>query len=175
VEEGLLWKLKISSWMRTVKVTRLCYNIRIISCLILTITMIISGITINKDPFSQAFAASGIKIAAVGNWGCTSNSQATVNNINSKNPELVLGLGDYSYESTPDCWFNEIKAFDSKMKISIGNHDVMTKKLLNSYLNHFSLSKQYYSFDFQNVHVLTMGTELEWEAGRSSISLSKMI
>ena len=92
--------------------------------------MIISGITINKGPFSQAFAASGIKIAAVGNWGCTSNSQATVNNINSKNPELVLGLGDYSYESTPDCWFNEIKAFDSKMKISIGNHDVMTQEII---------------------------------------------
>jgi hypothetical protein len=171
VEEGLLWKLKISSWMRTVKDTRLCYNIRIISCLILTITMVISGITINKG--SQAFAASGIKIAAVGNWGCTSNSQATVNNINSKNPELVLGLGDYSYESTPDCWFNEIKAFDSKMKISIGNHDVMTKKLLNSYLNHFSLSKQYYSFDFQNVHVLTMGTELEWEAGSEQYKFVK--
>jgi hypothetical protein len=171
VEEGLLWKLKISSWMRTVKDTRLCYNIRIISCLILTITMVISGITINKG--SQAFAASGIKIAAVGNWGCTSNSQATVNNINSKNPELVLGLGDYSYESTPDCWFNEIKAFDSKMKISIGNHDVMTKKLLNSYLNHFSLSKQYYSFDFQDVHVLTMGTELEWEAGSEQYKFVK--
>ncbi|MGA7010328.1 MAG: metallophosphoesterase, partial [Nitrososphaeraceae archaeon] len=159
--------------MRTVKVTRLCYNIRIISCLILTITMIISGITINKGPFSQAFAASGIKIAAVGNWGCTSNSQATVNNINSKNPELVLGLGDYSYESTPDCWFNEIKAFDSKMKISIGNHDVMTKKLLNSYLNHFSLSNQYYSFDFQSVHVLTMATELEWEAGSKQYKFVK--
>ena len=173
MEEGLLWKLKISSWMRTVKVTRLCYNIRIISCLILTITMIISGITINKGPFSQAFAASGIKIAAVGNWGCTSNSQATVNNINSKNPELVLGLGDYSYESTPDCWFNEIKAFDSKMKITIGNHDVMTKKLLNSYLNHFSLSNQYYSFDFQNVHVLTMATELEWEAGSKQYKFVK--
>ena len=135
--------------------------------------MIISGITINKGPFSQAFAASGIKIAAVGNWGCTSNSQATVNNINSKNPELVLGLGDYSYESTPDCWFNEIKAFDSKMKISIGNHDVITKKLLNSYLNHFGLSKQYYSFDFQNVHVLTMGTELEWEAGSKQYKFVK--
>ena len=135
--------------------------------------MIISGITINKGPFSQAFAASGIKIAAVGNWGCTSNSQATVNNINSKNPELVLGLGDYSYESTPDCWFNEIKAFDSKMKISIGNHDVMTKKLLNSYLNHFSLSNQYYSFDFQNVHVLTMATELEWEAGSKQYKFVK--
>ncbi|HEY7108546.1 MAG TPA: hypothetical protein VH415_03875, partial [Nitrososphaeraceae archaeon] len=64
------------------------------------------------------YGASELKILTVGNWGCTSNSQATVNNINSKNPDLVLGLGDYSYESTPDCWFNEIKAFDSKMKIS---------------------------------------------------------
>jgi hypothetical protein len=133
--------------------------------------MVISGITINKG--SQAFAASGIKIAAVGNWGCTSNSQATVNNINSKNPELVLGLGDYSYESTPDCWFNEIKAFDSKMKISFGNHDVMTKKLLNFYLDHFGLSKQYYSFDFQNVHVLTMATELETEAGSEQYKFVK--
>jgi hypothetical protein len=135
--------------------------------------MIMSGITINGGAFSQAFAASGVKIAAVGNWGCTSNSQATVNNINSKNPELVLGLGDYSYESTPECWFNEIKPFDSKMKISIGNHDVMTKKLLNSYLDHFGLSKQYYSFDFQNVHVLTMATELEVEAGSEQYDFVK--
>lgn len=173
MKEGLLWKLKISSWMSTAKVIRFCYNIRIISCLILIIAMIMSGITTNEVPFLQAFAASSIKIAAVGNWGCTSNSQATVNNINSKNPELVLGLGDYSYENTPNCWFNEIKAFDGKMKISIGNHDVITKKLLDSYLNHFSLSKQYYSFDFQNVHVLTMATELEWETGSEQYKFVK--
>lgn len=135
--------------------------------------MIMSGTTTNKVPFLQAFAASSIKIAAVGNWGCTSNSQATVNNINSKNPELVLGLGDYSYENTPNCWFNEIKAFDGKMKISIGNHDVITKKLLDSYLNHFSLSKQYYSFDFQSVHLLTMATELEWETGSEQYKFVK--
>lgn len=59
------------------------------------------------------------------------------------------------------------------MKISIGNHDVMTKKLLNSYLNHFSLSNQYYSFDFQNVHVLTIATELEWEAGSKQYKFVK--
>jgi hypothetical protein len=124
-------------------------------------------------PARNIYGASDLKILTVGNWGCTSNSQATINNINSKKPNLVLGLGDYSYESTPDCWFNEIKPFDSKVRISIGNHDVMNNKLLNSYLEHFGLSKQYYSFDFQNVHVLTMATELELDAGSEQYNFIK--
>jgi hypothetical protein len=124
-------------------------------------------------PVGNVYGVSDFNILTVGNWGCTSNSQATINNINSKNPELVLGLGDYSYESTPECWFNEIKQFDSKMRISLGNHDVMSKKLLNSYLDHFGLSKQYYSFDFQNVHVITMATELELEVGSEQYNFSK--
>jgi hypothetical protein len=124
-------------------------------------------------PGRNIYGASDLKILTVGNWGCTSNSQATVNNIISKNPDLVLGLGDYSYESTPDCSFNEIKAFDSKMKISIGNHDVENDKLLNSYLQHFGLSKQYYSFNFQNVHVVTMATELELEVGSEQYNFIK--
>ena len=49
-------------------------------------------------PGRNIYGASDLKILTVGNWGCTSNSQATVNNIISKNPDLVLGLGDYSYE-----------------------------------------------------------------------------
>jgi hypothetical protein len=124
-------------------------------------------------PGRNIYGISDLKIFTVGNWGCTSNSQATINNITSKNPDLVLGLGDYSYESTSDCWFNEIKPFDSKMKISIGNHDVMNNKLLNSYLDHFGLSKQYYSFDFQSVHVVTMATELELEAGSEQYNFVK--
>jgi hypothetical protein len=124
-------------------------------------------------PGRNIYGISDLKIFTVGNWGCTSNSQATINNITSKNPDLVLGLGDYSYQSTPDCWFNEIKPFDSKMKISIGNHDVMNNKLLNSYLDHFGLSKQYYSFDFQSVHVVTMATELELEAGSKQYNFVK--
>jgi hypothetical protein len=124
-------------------------------------------------PARNIYGVSDLKILTVGNWGCTSNSQATINNINSKIPNLVLGLGDYSYESSPDCWFNEIKPFDSKMRISIGNHDVMNNKLLNSYLDHFGLSKQYYSFDFQDVHVLTMATELDLDAGSEQYNFIK--
>jgi hypothetical protein len=33
--------------------------------------------------------------AATGDWGCTSHTTDTVNNIVDKNPELILGLDDY--------------------------------------------------------------------------------
>ncbi|HEX9319316.1 MAG TPA: metallophosphoesterase [Nitrososphaeraceae archaeon] len=76
-----------------------------------------------------------------------------------KNPQLVLQLGDYSYQSKATCWFNIIKPIDSKSKINIGNHDDESKSLLNSYLNHFHLKKPYYSFNFENVHFLILNTE----------------
>ncbi len=126
--------------------------------------MMIFGITNNRGFFPQAFAASGVNIVAVGDWGCTGNTQQTVNNTKGKNPQLVLALGDYSYEKTGTCWFNETKSIASITKINIGNHDDENDALLNSYLKHFGLSGQYYSFNIQNVHVLTMSTE---QASRS--------
>ncbi|MFI5406755.1 MAG: metallophosphoesterase [Nitrososphaerales archaeon] len=109
-------------------------------------------------------AAADLGISAVGDWGCSSNTQQTVNNIKNKNPQLVLALGDYSYQSTAKCWLDKVKPIDSKTKINIGNHEVGTKKLLDSYLDHFKLSKQYYSFDFHQVHVLTMSTETSFKS-----------
>jgi hypothetical protein len=50
-------------------------------------------------------------------------------------------------------------------KIAIGNHDDHYDGLADSYLKHYGLSKQFYSFDSKNVHVLTMATEEEFEAG----------
>jgi hypothetical protein len=98
--------------------------------------------------------------AAVGDWGCDANASATVSNIVSKDPELVLSLGDFSYEPTGDCWFDIIQPIDSKMKIAMGNHDDETTTMLNQYMNHFNLEKQYYSFNYQNVHFIAMSTEL---------------
>ena len=49
---------------------------------------------------------------AAGDWGCTSNTDATVTNMAGKNPERVFALGDYSYASTGTCWFNKIGSID---------------------------------------------------------------
>lgn len=113
----------------------------------------------------SAHAAASFNISTVGDWGCSSNTKDTAKNINNKNPELVLGLGDYSYQKTAKCWFDIIKPFDKVTQINIGDHDDDSKSILDSYLSHFDLKKQYYSFDIQNIHVLTMATELDYKKG----------
>jgi hypothetical protein len=50
-------------------------------------------------------------------------------------------------------------------KIAIGNHDNHYDGLADSYLKHYGLSKQFYSFDIKNIHVLTMASEEEFKAG----------
>lgn len=116
-------------------------------------------------------------IAAVGDWGCNSNTDKTVNSINTQSPELILGLGDYSYESSADCWLDAIvPIYDpnnpnaNNMQISIGNHENSASEDFNTYLNAFSLTRQFgqvYSFNFNNVHFLSMATEISYSSGSS--------
>ncbi len=106
-------------------------------------------------------------IIAVADVGCSIRAQENIKNIEKLDPDLFLVAGDLSYEKTPDCWFNMTKSLDSKTKIAIGNHDdyeeegVKGESLQQSLLNHYNLNKPYYSFDYQNVHVLVLDTQLE--------------
>ena len=82
-----------------------------------------------------------------------------------QNPDLLLALGDYSYANTPGCWFDTIRPVGSITKVGIGNHEVENAALLSSYLNNFGLTRQYYSYNVGNVHVLTMATEETFTKG----------
>jgi hypothetical protein len=113
----------------------------------------------------KGLAASDTRIVASGDWHCTPDAQKVVNMAKSMNPQLVLGLGDYSSEKTKDCWVNLIEPVASITKIAIGNHDDHYDGLADSYLRHYGLSKQFYSFDIKNIHVLTMASEENFEAG----------
>jgi 3',5'-cyclic AMP phosphodiesterase CpdA len=106
-------------------------------------------------------------IIAIADVGCSLRAQENIKNIEKLDPDLFLVAGDLSYEKTPDCWFNMTKSLDSKTKIAIGNHDdyeeegAKGESLQKSLLNHYNLNKPYYSFDYQNVHVLVLDTQLE--------------
>jgi 3',5'-cyclic AMP phosphodiesterase CpdA len=115
-----------------------------------------------------AYAHSSIpqefNFGAVGDYDCNDNTQNTVNNIMDKDPELVISLGDYVYDNiTADCWLQIVDPIDEKMKIAIGNHDVIPSTLLQQYMSHFNITSQYYSFDYQNIHFLVMGTEVPYD------------
>jgi hypothetical protein len=83
-----------------------------------------------------------------------------------KDPELIFGLGDYEYYGDDaDCWLEIVEPIDDKMKIAIGNHEVEEESKLTQYMEHFGLSKQYYSFDYQNVHFTVMSDYVSDEIG----------
>jgi Calcineurin-like phosphoesterase len=129
----------------------------IISAVSLTIVIIILYIVLRPI----YVAPSEFNFAAAGDWGCTDDTTDTVNNILGKNPELVLGLGDYSYDDDPaECWLKKVKPINDKMKIAIGNHDM---EKLNIYTNHFDLREQYYSFNYYNVHLVALSTEIAYK------------
>jgi phosphodiesterase/alkaline phosphatase D-like protein len=51
----------------------------------------------NYDAIAESF-----NFAAVGDWGDNRDTYITAENIDFKNPEVVLGLGDYAYEEDAD-------------------------------------------------------------------------
>lgn len=116
---------------------------------------------------NQSKTSNNFNIIATADIGCSLRAQENIKNIEKLDPELFLAVGDLSYKKTPDCWFNMTKSLDSKTKIAIGNHDAYEEEgakgesLKQSLLDHYNLDKTYYSFDYQNVHVLVMDTQLE--------------
>ena len=66
-----------------------------------------------------------------------------------KDPELVLALGDLSYNSSAQCWLNIIDLIANKTMIAIGNHETDSPKKLKDYIDYFGLEEQYYSFNCQ--------------------------
>mgnify|MGYP001289204800 FL=1 len=98
---------------------------------------------------------------AAGDFGCGDEPNRTIDGMIKKNPELVIVLGDLSYNKSSACWLNSITPLEnnSRVKIAFGEHDIDRKFIrYNSYMNHFNLTKPYYSFNYQNVHFLALAT-----------------
>jgi hypothetical protein len=124
-----------------------------VSSLVLLLIVTYSGTFVGAG-----YAASNTQIVAAGDWGCSKNTAETVKLVQSLNPQLVLALGDYSYEKTATCWLDLIKPIEQITKINIGNHEDKRDGLL-TYVSQFGLSKPFYSYDIKNIHVITMSTE----------------
>ncbi len=85
--------------------------------------------------------------------------------MQNKSPELVLVLGDLSYQKSADCWFQMMSPLINKTKMVFGDHEYNFKNSsrLDEYLLRFNLTKQYYSFDYGNVHFLAMSSEVPFD------------
>jgi predicted MPP superfamily phosphohydrolase len=116
-----------------------------------------------QNPFH---AIADYNFVAVGDFSCNEDAITTVKNIINKDPDLLLGLGDYSYEDSSKCWEDVVGGIDpQKMKITFGNHEFEDESLVKEYMQYTNLDKQYYSFDYKNAHFISMATEIPYEQG----------
>ena len=97
---------------------------------------------------------------AVGDWDCNDDAEDTVDNIIEQDPELVLALGDLSYNGKAKCWLELIEPIADKTKIVFGNHE---EDLIDDYMDFFGLKEQYYSFNQKNIHFLALSTETNYD------------
>ena len=157
---------------------KLNYGTVLTPLIILTFSLLLhSFLTVNDGGLGNVFgleskSTADFSFAAVGDFSCKPNAKNTVDNIISKDPELVLGLGDFAYNNS-DCWLQLIDPIYQKMRIVIGNHDHLaytstteyhpSPKRLQLYMTHFNLTNQFYSFNYQNVHFVAMSTEIPYE------------
>jgi hypothetical protein len=117
-----------------------------------------------SPPPPSTATLSNFNFAAVGDTNCNSITENILEDIQAKAPELVLGLGDYIYnDDSADCWLEIIEPIDNIMKIAIGNHEIGA--ILTELMEHYGLTDQYYSFDYQNVHITVMSDYVPDEIG----------
>jgi predicted phosphodiesterase len=76
-----------------------------------------------------------INIVAVGDFYCNDETEDTIENIISINPELIITAGDHvKDEISAKCWIKMSNPIKNKMKIAIGNHDTEFAKYTNRLL-----------------------------------------
>jgi len=126
-----------------------------------------TGITVSSNQSGANF-----NIAAVGNMGCQAEANKTVSNIVSKDPELVLALGDFSYQDSANCWIDLMKPLNNKTKITLGN-DEWPFPLMMQYVYQYNLSHPFYAFNVNNIHVLSLGTEFAFDKKSSQFEFAK--
>lgn len=109
--------------------------------------------------------------AVAGDWACRPETTTTIDNIKSKNPDLIFALGDFSYQKTANCWINEIQGLEkNNIKIIIGNHEEepgIPQSLLIKYKKLFGVTNTFYSFNFRNMHFTIMDSNIPFEVNSS--------
>jgi hypothetical protein len=128
--------------------------------------------------------------AAVGDWSDNSQTNITAQNIDSKNPEIVLGLGDYAYEDNLDdirLWWDRMTMIhDDEIFIgALGNHDSDEEGdegdgqdedfYLELFQQNFNQSSWTYSFAYNSILFVAINTEEATNRGEQREQVINML
>jgi predicted phosphodiesterase len=126
------------------------------------------------NSLSEENYSNDINFIAAGDWNCNTETEKTIKKMTKLEPELILGLGDYTFENiSPQCWFDISEPINNKIKIAIGNHDLDYQNSYYQLLEHYNLQESYYSFNFHNTHFLAISSEHPFEEGSKQYEFIK--
>ena len=112
----------------TYGISHYIYQISFFSLLILLLVFSLNSnnLTIFGQKSDSEFSEhdDDINIVSAGDYYCNDETEDTIENIISVNPELIITTGDQVKESpSAQCWIDMSKPIHDKLKIEIGNHD----------------------------------------------------
>jgi predicted MPP superfamily phosphohydrolase len=120
------------------------------------------------------FSEQDINIVSAGDFYCNDETEDTINNIISVNPELIFTTGDHvKDEKSAKCWIKMSKVIKDKMKIAIGNHDAEFSKIYKQIIKNHNVKSPYYSYNFKNIHFISLSTEHPYEEGSKQYKFIK--
>jgi hypothetical protein len=165
----------INNFFYTFRIPKYNLHLSIISFLLLvTIYSSISNITAFGQKSDSQFEDEITNIVVAGDFYCNDETEETIENIISVNPELIITTGDHvKDETTADCWIEMSKPIKDKMKIAIGNHDAEFANIYKQIVDYHNVKDPYYSHNFQNVHFISMSTEHPFEEGSKQYEFIK--
>ncbi len=151
------------------------YQISFFSLLLLFFSLNFNNLSIfGQNSDSEFSEHDDINIVVAGDFYCNDQTEDTINNIISVNPELIITTGDHVKESpSASCWIEMSKPIKDKMKIAIGNHDMEFANIFKQIVDYHNVKTPYYSHDFQNVHCISMSTEHPFEEGSKQYEFIK--
>ncbi len=123
----------------------------------------------------RELGAEGFTVAVVGDWYAddpdegrhVEDAEQTRDAILAAAPALVLGLGDFSYDDSPDSFFAFAAPLEATIPIypTYGNHDGISKgevtrpRFYRELRDHFVIHDEWYSFDVGPVHFISINSE----------------
>ena len=121
----------------------------------------------NFDSSSELRYMKNIAIAS--DFGINQNSKNTLNNIQLAKPEIILFPGDLG-QSNADEWKNLTRSMDlTNVYVTLG--DAEENEFRDEFLEYHNLTNNYYSFDYENIHILAISTEMREDMSKDEIQM----
>ena len=158
------------------RISNYIYQISFLSLLVLLFfSLNINNLTIfGQNSDSQFSEQNDINIVFAGDYYCNDETEDTIANIISIDPEMIITTGDHvKDEKSAKCWIQMSEPIKDKMKIAIGNHDAEFSKIYKQIIKNHNLKSPYYSHDFKNIHFISLSTEHPYEEGSKQYKFIK--